>query len=90
MRDDLWQGAVQRVHAISLMYSLNVLTRNTYIRRRYGHACVNVRVNISATHVLLRDRENYDLQKWVKRTPVKTSVANGGVAIIDQTQSRSK
>jgi len=27
----VWQGAVQRVHAISLMYSLNVLTRSTYI-----------------------------------------------------------
>jgi len=26
----VWQGAVQRVHAISLMYSLNVLTRSTY------------------------------------------------------------
>lgn len=59
------QGAVQRVHAISLMYSLNVLTRSTYTDvTDVVDARVNVRacvrrcvcacecVDMSTTHVI--------------------------------------
>lgn len=75
---------------------LNVLAKCSNPRYIYPatlrtRVCASVRgcVWIFPLRTLLCDRERYDSQKWVKRAPIKMSIANEtrGVTIIDQIQS---